>query len=223
DVSGDQTRVGQNRWQVWIITVKAYCEIDVAASISPNRSCDLLGKRIRLTAVNRITHVRIVSGTAGTQIEVPEIDPGRHTANRRRVVITYLVGAVAGLTVTACHRCLHGHVGAERDAAFNVVCFATRRLWSNTGSASERIARRYGEENQAHEIDARAGRTGIDAAGFLRTRRAVSILRHDWSLTGSIRRTVVAFMNDEIVVVGGIGPVDCDIYYFARPIFLGAG
>jgi hypothetical protein len=81
DVRRHETRIGQHGRSRSIVRVKSDCDIDVAAAVATERGRRLLRKRIRLTAIDRIAHVRIVGRAAGAQIEIPEIHARRHAAN----------------------------------------------------------------------------------------------------------------------------------------------
>ena len=89
---------------------------DVAAAIPAHRGGLAVGERIRLPAVDRVAHVRIVGRARRVQVEVPEVHAGRHAADGAHVGIADGVGPVARLAVAARHGRLQPHAQlARRD------------------------------------------------------------------------------------------------------------
>src|ERR1700741_2221851 len=94
-----------------IEVIEANGDIDVAATIAANGavaghrriasySCDL----VRLSAILRITHVRIVIGIRiaihrRPEIEVPKIGPARNAADRSDVAVAKFVATDAWLDI----------------------------------------------------------------------------------------------------------------------------
>ena len=99
------------RCRVW----KSDREINITAAVRTYGSRIFFRKRIRLPAIYRVTHKRIVRRTGRLEIEVPQVDARRNTSDTSHIVITEIICSAARFTVASCGRSLNRDVRAKRN------------------------------------------------------------------------------------------------------------
>ena len=200
NIRRDQAAKRQRRIRLARRETERNRQIDVAAAVTAQLGFGRgRAERVRLPAINRHPHVRVERRAQRIQIETPEIDAGRKSANRSDVSVAREVGPIARLSIAQGDRCFHRNAVAESNPTRNVVRSPHRRRSSSCRAHDGRgpmilIGRDDIGIGDVDNVIAGAGRRGIDddlfKSSWLRT---VPAWKHDFSVYGVL-------VNVEIVV-----------------------